>query len=76
MNEDIKITETTARVLEDMLSRLHPALISLSRKGIANRLSLTPAQVSRSLRELETKGVIFYDEGGHMYIDKSLCGYE
>lgn len=75
MNEDIKITETTARVLEDMLSRMHPALVSMSRKGIANRLSLTPAQVSRSLKELETKGVIVY-EGGHMYIDKSLCGSE
>lgn len=74
--KDIQITETTARVLEDMLSRMHPALVSMSRKGIAKRLNLTPAQVSRSFKELETKGVIVYDAGGHTYIDKSLCGCE
>ena len=75
MNE-VKVTDSTALVLEILIGLVHVGVVSINRKKVAEKVGLTPSQVSRSFKELEAKGVIFYSPAGHMYLDKALCGIE
>ena len=69
---NVTLTDTTARVLEELLERVRWGIVSISRKGMAEKLELTPSQVSRCFKELEEKNVLFRSVGGHVFLNKEL----
>lgn len=73
MNE-LKVTDASAQVLEELLDRVRWGSVSINRKGLAQKLGLTPSQVSKCFKELEDKKLVFKSEGGHLFLNKELCG--
>lgn len=72
MSTEIKVSDAAAKVLEALVRHVLMGTIAINRQGLAEELGLTPSQMSRCLKELETKEVVYYGEQGHLFLSTEV----